>query len=261
VKDGMLAEMVGFTGHLGDVIEGYHARLVTAEPAPGVVVLHHAPGLDPWSKEVVRNFASAGFATVAPHLYHRRGPGDWADVAAAARADGLAKAMPNDQVSGDIAGAAAYLRAQPGANGKVGVIGFCSGGRQAFLAACDVPTLDAAVDCWGGTILPRQPDPAGWRPPGKGVIHRAVDMSMPLLGIFGNDDSNPDPAEVNEIERVLTELGKTFEFHRYDGAGHAFFCHDKPNYRQEQAVDGWARVFAFFETYLREEKHDVHLDH
>ncbi len=257
----MIVEVVGFPGYHGDVIEGYYAWPVMSDSMPGVVVLHHAPGLDPWSKEVVRNFAYAGLAAVAPHLYHRRGPGDWADVAAAARADGLEKAMPNDQVSGDIAGAAAYLRAQPGANGKVGVIGFCSGGRQAFLAACDVPSLNAAVDCWGGSILPRQPDPAGWRPPRNGVIHRAVDMSVPLLGIFGNDDSNPDSDDVDEIERILTELGKNFEFHRYDGAGHAFFCHDKPSYRQESAVDGWSKVFAFFESHLREEKGHVHLDH
>jgi carboxymethylenebutenolidase len=247
----MMVETVGFAGHLEDAIEGYHARPLADDPLPGVVVLHHAPGLDPWSKEVVRKFASAGFAAIAPHLYHRRGPGDWADVAAAARVDGLTMAMPNDQVMGDIAGAAAYLRSQPGSNGKVGVIGFCSGGRQAFLAACDVPSLDAAVDCWGGTVLPQQPDPAGWRPSGQGVIHRAVGMSMPLLGIFGNDDANPSPAEVDEIEGVLTGLGKSFEFFRYDGAGHAFFCHDKPTYRQEQATDGWKRVFAFLGTHLR----------
>jgi carboxymethylenebutenolidase len=86
-------------------------------------------------------------------------------------------------------------------------------------------------------------------------------MAMPLLGIFGNDDSNPDPGEVDEIERVLTELGKTFEFHRYDGAGHAFFCHDKPNYRQEQAVDGWSKVFAFLDAHLRKDDAHVHLDH
>ena len=247
----MLAETVGFAGHRTDDVEGYHARPLTGGPRPGVVVLHHAPGLDPWSREVVRRFASAGYAAIAPHLYHRRGPGDWADVAAAARVDGLATAMPNDQVMGDIAGAAAFLRSQPGSNGKVGVIGFCSGGRQAFLAACDVPSLDAAVDCWGGTVLPQQPDPAGWRPSGQGVIHRAVDMSVPLLGIFGNDDTNPSPADVDEIERVLTRLGKSVEFVRYDGAGHAFFCHDKPNYRQEQATDGWNRVFAFLATHLR----------
>lgn len=246
----MLAETVGLLGNDHDVIEGYLARPITAEPTPGVVVLHHAPGLDPWCKEVARNFAAAGYAAVVPHLYHRRGPGHWADVAAAARADGLAKAMPNDQVMGDIAGAATYLRSLPGANGKVGVIGFCSGGRQAFLAACDLPTLDAAVDCWGGSIFPENDsyDPNRRRVPG--VIHRVGDMSVPLLGIFGNDDGNPSPDQVDEIDRILTELGKEHEFHRYDGAGHAFFATDKTNYRQEQAVDGWKRVHAFFEKKL-----------
>ena len=251
MKDGMLVESVGFVGHHSDVIEGYLARPLVSEPTPSVVVIHHAPGLDPWCKEVVRKFASEGFTAVAPHLYHRRGPGHWADVAAAARADGLAVSMPNEQVMGDIEGAASYLRAQPGSNGKVGVIGFCSGGRQAFLAACDVPSIDAAVDCWGGSILPQPPDPTRPGSPSRGVIHRAPDMAVPLLGIFGNDDANPDVAQVDEIERVLTELGKDIEFHRYDGAGHAFFTADKPNYRQEQAVDGWAKVFAFYDRHLR----------
>jgi carboxymethylenebutenolidase len=199
--------------------------------------------------EVVRRFATEGYACVAPHLYHRRGPGHWADVAAAGRAEGLAKSMPNEQVMGDIAGAAAYLRAQPDSNGKVGVIGFCSGGRQAFLAACDVPTLDAAVDCWGGSVLP-QPASEG-RLAGQGVIKRAGDMSMPLLGIFGNDDLNPDRDQVDEIERVLTELGKDHTFHRYDGAGHAFFVTDKPVYRLEQALDGWQQVFKFLDRTLK----------
>jgi carboxymethylenebutenolidase len=247
----MLVEWVGFEGFNSDPIEGYSARPLITGPTPGVVVLHHAPGLDPWCKEVVRKFAEQRFAAVSPHLYHRRGPGHWADVAAAARADGLAVSMPNDQVMGDISGAATFLRADPSSNGKVGVIGFCSGGRQAFLAACDVPSLNAAVDCWGGSILPQEPDPQRPGSPSRGVIHRAPDMTAPLLGIFGNDDANPDIAQVDEIERVLSELGKDFEFHRYDGAGHAFFASDKPNYRQEQAVDGWAKVFAFFDKHLR----------
>lgn len=245
MKDGMLVETVGLPGHRQDLIEAYLARPITEDPTPGVVVIHHAPGLDPWCKEVARNFAFAGYTAVVPHLYHRRGPGNWADVAAAARAEGLEKAMPNDQVVGDVAGAATYLRSLTNSNGKVGVIGFCSGGRQAFLTACDLPTLDAAVDCWGGSIFPEidSYDPAKRSVPG--VIHRVEDMTVPLLGIFGNDDGNPSPEQVDRLDKILTDLGKEHEFHRYDGAGHAFFVTDKSNYRQEQAVDGWKRVFAF----------------
>ncbi|MEU3471970.1 MULTISPECIES: dienelactone hydrolase family protein [Rhodococcus] len=251
MKEGMIAEVVAFSGHNGDRIEGYSARPTAAEPVGSVVVLHHAPGLDFWCKEVVRRFAECGYAALAPNLYHRRGPGHWAEVAAAARAEGLGKAMPNDQVMGDIAGATDYVKSQPGSNGKAGVIGFCSGGRQAFLAACDVPALDAAVDCWGGSIVPQAPDPTKPNAPSRGVIHRAPDMSAPLLGIFGNDDTNPDPTQVDDIERELTRLGKDFEFHRYDGAGHGFFATDHPHYQQAQAVDGWKKVFAFFDVHLQ----------
>jgi carboxymethylenebutenolidase len=127
VKDGMLVKWVGFVGHRSDRIEGYLARSLLAEPTPGVGALHHAPGLDPWCRELVRNFVSEGSTAIAPHWYHRHGPDHWVDVAAAARADGLAVSRPNEQVMGDIEGAASYLRAQPGSNGKVGVIGFCSG--------------------------------------------------------------------------------------------------------------------------------------
>lgn len=75
-------------------------------------------------------------------------------------------------------------------------------------------------------------------------------MQVPLLGIFGNDDTNPNPVDIDEIEATLQRLGKSYEFHRYDGAGHAFFTTDRINYRPEQAVDGWRRVFAFCETHL-----------
>lgn len=78
-----------------------------------------------------------------------------------------------------------------------------------------------------------------------------ADMACPLLGIFGNDDANPNQQQVNDTEATLKRLGKTYEFHRYDGAGHGFFAVDRPNYRQAQAVDGWKQVFAFYERYLQ----------
>ena len=77
-------------------------------------------------------------------------------------------------------------------------------------------------------------------------------MKCPLLGIFGNDDASPDPDQVNRIEVVLRAQGKDYEFHRYNGAGHGFFA-DRPNYRPEQAVDGWKKVFSFFDRQLKSE--------
>jgi carboxymethylenebutenolidase len=81
-------------------------------------------------------------------------------------------------------------------------------------------------------------------------IDMTKDLKCPLLGLFGNDDQAPTAAQVNQHEEELKKHGKVYEFHRYDGAGHGFFYYDRPAYRQEQAVDGWKKVFAFLEKYL-----------
>lgn len=78
-----------------------------------------------------------------------------------------------------------------------------------------------------------------------------ADLSYPLLGIFGNDDHGPTPEQVNQLEKALKQQGKVYEFHRYDGAGHSFFYYNRPSYRQEQAVDGWQKVFAFLDRTLK----------
>jgi carboxymethylenebutenolidase len=212
---------------------------------PSVVVIHHMPGWDEWSKEVTRKLAHHGYAALCPHLFSRHGPGRWDDIAAAARAAGGA---PDAQVIGDAEGAAAFLRAQPYSNGKVGAIGFCSGGRQVYMLACKMRSLDAAVDCWGGRVVAKPEELTPQQP--VAVIDMTPEMRCPLLGIFGNDDANPDAEQVNRIEEELKKHGKDYEFHRYDGAGHGFFAVDRAAYRPEQATDGWRKVFAFYEKYL-----------
>jgi len=246
--EGLIGETITMRGHNGDPIEAYHARPIGLSSVPGVVVIHHMPGWDEWTKEVVRKLAHHGYAAVAPHLFSRLGPGAWDDLAAAARAAG---GMPDTQVLGDVAGAASLLREQPYANGQIGVIGFCSGGRQAYMVACQLDGINAAVDCWGGRVMAK-PEELNERQP-RAVIEMTGSMRCPLLGIFGNDDASPDPEQVNRTEAELRRLGKDYEFHRYDGAGHGFFAADRPNYRPEQAVDGWQKVFAFFAKHLQVE--------
>jgi carboxymethylenebutenolidase len=244
--EGMIAESLTVGGHNGDEIEAYAARPLGGGPYPGVVVIHHMPGWDEWTREVVRKLAQHGYAAIAPHLFSRHGPGSPDDVAAKARAAG---GVSDDQAMGDVAGSMRYLRSQPFSNGKVGVIGFCSGGRQAYLAACRIPEFDAAVDCWGGGVIVDDPSQLSAARP-VAPIDLTPGMSVPLLGVFGNEDRSPTPDQVDRTEAELKRLGKTYEFYRYDGAGHGFFATDRPGYRQEQAVDGWKRVFAFYEKYL-----------
>jgi carboxymethylenebutenolidase len=246
MSDTMLAETVSFPGHGGDHIQAYLARPLGPGPYGAVVVIHHMPGYDEPAKEMTRRFAASGYLAVCPNLHWREAPGASPDDASATvRAAG---GVPDERLVGDVAGAAAYLRSFPSSNGKVGVIGHCSGGRQAFLAACSLP-LDAAVDCYGAFVVGSPPEslPLRVRP----LLPIADRLSCPLLGLFGAEDRYPSPEQTAELEAALTGHGKTFEFHTYEGAGHAFFAVDRPSYRPQAAVDGWQRIFTWFDRYLR----------
>ncbi|MGI8553858.1 MAG: dienelactone hydrolase family protein [Dehalococcoidia bacterium] len=244
--EGMLAETVTIHGNNNEPIEAYYARPLGAGPFPGVVVIHHAPGWDEWCKEATRKLAHHGYATIDPNLYFRAGPGEPDDVAARVRGAG---GVADDQVMGDVEGAMNFLRSQPYANGKIGVIGFCSGGRHTYLAACRIPGIDAAVDCWGGNVIVDDPKQLNELRP-IAPIDLTEKLNAPLLGIFGNEDPNPTLDQVNRTEEALKRLGKRYEFQRYDGAGHGFFAVDRPGYRPQQATDAWAKVFSFYEKYL-----------
>ena len=243
--EGMLAETVTIHGANHDVINAYFARPLGAGPFPGMVVIHHAPGWDEWYREATRKFAHYGYAAISPNLYCREGHGTAEDVGAKVRAAG---GVPDVHVVGDIEGAMRYLRSLPYINGKVGVFGTCSGGRNAFFLACRVKGFDAAVECWGGRVVMPKEDLTPKQP--VAPIDYTKDLSCPLLGIFGNEDKSPSPEQVNQHEAELKKHGKNYEFHRYDGAGHGFFYYDRPAYRQEQAVDGWKKIFAFLEKHL-----------
>ena len=185
--EGLQAEVVSFKAHNGDSGEAYYARPTRAGKVPGIVVIMHLPGWDEWIIEAARKFAHHGYAAIAPHLYFRDGPGSPDDIGARVRGAG---GVPDAQVMGDVAGSIAYLRAQPNANGKVGVIGFCSGGRHAYPRR-----LQPAGHRRGGRLLGRQ---CGRRRPELLDAKRPVapidlteKLTAPLLGIFGNDDQNP----------------------------------------------------------------------
>ncbi|HXW88144.1 MAG TPA: dienelactone hydrolase family protein [Streptosporangiaceae bacterium] len=246
MSEALIASTITIEGKGGDDIEAYLAVPDDGASARGsVVVIHHMPGYDSSTKEIVRKFAAHGYAALMPNLYYRDAPGASPDdAAAAARAKG---GVPDDRLVGDVFGAAEFLRALEASNGKVGVIGYCSGGRQSFLAACSLE-LDAAVDCYGAFIV--SPVPEGLPLKAKPIVGLAKDLSCPLLGLFGADDKNPTPAETAELSRLLDELGKPHEFHTYDGAGHAFFSVDRVAYRPEAANDGWQKIWDFYGRYL-----------
>ena len=243
--EGQIAETVTLRGHQGDLIDAYLARPLGGGLLPGVVVIHHMPGWDGPTKEIARRFAHHGFVAISPNLHFREGKATPEDNSASVRAAG---GMPDDRTMGDVQGAIDYLRTLPYLNGKVGVIGYCSGGRQAYLAACTLRGIDAAIDCYGGGVVAKPEELTSRQP--VAPIDFTKDLQCPLLGLFGIEDTRPSPEDTAKTETALKQHGKTYEFHTYDNAGHAFFAVDRPHYRQHAAMDGWQKVLTWFGKHL-----------
>lgn len=243
--EGMIAEMTGFAGYNGDVIGGYLARPLGEGPYPGVIVIHEVFGLVEHTREIARKFAAHGYSALAPDLYFREGPGSPEVVSTAVRqAGGVADA----RAIGDLEGALKALRSLATSNSKVGCIGYCSGGRQTLLFACNTTNLSAAVDCYGGRVI--TDDLTAKQP--KAVIDMVPNLACPLLGLFGESDQNPSPQHVARLEEELKKYYKDHEFKSYPAdAGHGFFADYRPSYRQTAAVDGWQKIFDFYGRHLK----------
>ena len=244
--ESMLAETVTMPGYGGNRIHAYMSRPLGRGPYPGVILIPHMPGWDELNRETARRFTQHGYVTICPNIYERFGHGLPGEISARAREAG---GVSDDTVMGDCGGVLDYLVSLPYSNGRVGVIGMCSGGRHAFLAGCRVGGLHATVDCWGGGVVMSKADLSPARP--VAPIDLTRDLSCPLLGIFGNDDRGPSPEQVNLHEEELKRQGKDYIFHRYDGAGHGFWYYDRDMYRPVQAMDSWGKVLSFFSKHLR----------
>lgn len=243
--EGMLAETIVMAGYNGDLIHAYFSRPLGKGPFPGVILIPHMPGWDEFYRETARRFTQHGYLAICPDIYCRFGHGTPSEIAAKARAAG---GVPDISVLGDCRGAVQHLNALPYANSRVGVIGTCSGGRHAFLAACKLNGLDAAVDCWGGRVVASGNELNAAQP--VAPIDYTAELRCPLLGLFGNDDQSPSREQVDRHEAELKKYGKTYQFYRYDGAGHGFWYYHSDRYRPQQAMDAWQHVFDFFGEHL-----------
>ena len=244
--DGMTAEVIAMKGDKDDFINAYLARPMGPGPYPGIVLVNHMPGWDELYREFTRRFAQHGYVAICPNIFQRFGHGTPEEVSAKVRGAG---GVPDDSVVGDCKAAMELLKSLPYSNGRVGITGTCSGGRHSFLVACRVQGFDAVVECWGGNVV-MPPDRLTPQQP-KAPIDYTEGLSCPILGIFGNDDQSPSPDQVNQHEAELKKHGKDYVFHRYDGAGHGFWYHDRANFRPEQAMDSWRKTFEFFNKHLK----------
>ena len=241
--ESLFAETVHLRGHQGDQIDAYLARPFGAGPYPGVVVIHHMPGWDHAHKEIARRFAHHGYVAIVPNLHFREGKATPEENSASIRAAG---GMPDDRTMGDVRGAIDYLRALPYVGSKVGVIGYCSGGRQAYLAACTLRGIDAVIACYGGGVVAKPGiDAAAASSP----IDFTKDLQCPLLGLFGIEDKRPSPEDAAKTEEALRNSARPTSFTCTRMPGMRFLR--RPPAVSRARGDGRVeKVFAWFGKYL-----------
>jgi carboxymethylenebutenolidase len=210
-----------------------------AGPHPAVVLMHHRSGLDEFTRRSAERLAASGFLTAAPNVYHRRPAGE--DTALSR------KAMNDGELTADIDATVAYLLTREDVRADaIAIMGHCAGGRMSYLGAASNPRFKAAVVLYGGGILRGEGD---GRP---APLDLTKDIRGPVLGLFGKDDTNPSPADVERIAAELTRHKIRHEFQSFDGAGHAFQNFEDPNrYRKNQAEAAWTRLLGFLKKELR----------
>ena len=196
-------------------------------------------------KEVARRYASLGYSCIVPALYCRDDFLTVVEEEDLARASASLSARPNAQTFGDLAGSLAFLQSSSFVNGRIGLVGFCSGGRLALVFACNTTGLRAFVNFYSNSIFQAteaNPTPAG---------DMLESLDCPMLGMFGEDDTNPSGDDVARLRTKLDSLSKTFEIVTYKRAGHAFFSDTRPSYRPRGSRMAGGRGLGRVSRYLK----------
>ena len=233
------------SGYGGDAVPSYVARPNEGGPHPGLLLVHGIHGYEEHMKDMARRYAALGYAAIVPALYSRDGFLAVVDHSDMDLARDALNARPNDQTVGDLIGGLDYLRASPHVSDRIGVVGFCSGGRLGLVFASSNAKVDVFVNFYSNGLF----QPTGVNPMPAGEL--AKDLGCPMLALFGDDDTNPSPDDIARLRDVLQQSGKTFEFVSYPRAGHAFMSDTRDSYRPEAAQMAWGRCLEWLSRYLK----------
>ena len=229
---------------ISNTLKGYVAHPQGHGRFPGLVVMMEAYGITGHIRGVCDRLAKAGFVTLAPDIFH----GEVISYTDMNKVMSKIPTLRDDQILNEIGQTLDWLAAHKNVESKrLGIIGFCMGGRFAFLANCRLSDrLNAAVGFYGGGIAPAGPDRFGRTPP----IGEAANMQAPIFLGYGADDQGIPPVEHARIAETLSAAKKRYTLAVYPGAGHAFLCEERANYAPKAAEQAWPEIIAFLHANL-----------
>ncbi|MEP7336377.1 MAG: dienelactone hydrolase family protein [Acidobacteriota bacterium] len=222
-------------------IPAYRAMPAKGKNFPTVLVVQEIFGVHEHIKDICRRFAKAGYLAVAPELYARQG-----DVSNKPMNDimPIVGKVPDTQVMADLDSAVAWAKKNGGNTAKLGITGFCWGGRIVWLYAAHNPNLKAGV-AWYGRLVPPPPERASTLQP-KHPIELVKDLKAPVLGLYAGKDGGIPVDSVEQMKKALKDAGKPSEIVLYPDAQHGFHADYRPSYNKADAQDGWKRLLEWF---------------
>jgi carboxymethylenebutenolidase len=219
----------------------YYAKPLDAAKPPVILVAMEVFGLHEHIKDVTRRLGKLGAFAIAPDYYFRLG--DLTQIAQAAQLMPLVNGKPDHELFSDLDATVDWAKSQGGDTDRLGIIGFCRGGRTVWLYAAHSPVLNAGVAFYGSLMDP----PSAAMP--ENAFDLAAEVNAPVLGLYGAEDTGITPDQVEAMKEKLEAAGKTKKFKIYPGAGHGFFADYRQSYRAEAAQDAWLSMQAWFKKY------------
>lgn len=222
----------------------YFARPANVQNPPIILVAMEIFGLHEWVKDVTRRMGHLGAFAVAPNYYFRAETNgvDLTKIGDMSKLFPIVNAKTDTELFADLDATVAWAKSQGGDANRLGIMGFCRGGRTVWHYSSHNPNLKAGVAFYGTLIDKNEAAP-------KNSIELAPEMKEPVLGLYGEADTGITPDQVKQMEAALKAAGKTAEFHEYPGAPHGFVADYRPSYRKEAAEDAWNRMIGWFKKY------------
>ncbi|TPW04241.1 MAG: carboxymethylenebutenolidase [bacterium] len=249
--EGLMQETTTIPAPDGFALPIFVARPAGDGPWPVVVVASEIFGVHEYIRDLCRRLARAGFAAVAPSFFNRvEDPASLSDMT---RVQQIVGAAGYEQVMGDVSATLDWVSQQLWANSdKVGITGFCWGGKVVWQACARFAVLDAGV-AWYGRLAPAPPATSEQAAAGRPwPVDLAADLKCPVLGLYGEADRGIPMPSVEAMREALQRAGQTASgIHVYPGAPHAFHADYRESYRAADAADGWSRLLAFFGERLK----------